>query len=196
MKSFLYRFFFSNSTKIAGWLPLAAVKISAAVVGAVVITGSGYYVVQVVSNNNNNNNNSSSSASSKLEFDDNAQNGLESKTHEEIQSGLDAKVAASKFAISINTNPVFPNASEEGNLNIINPSSNTFLTVVEIYTSDNRLVYKSGAIKPDQRIEKAKLSQSLDKGEYEATAYFLAYTPDTQEFVGKAGAKIKINILN
>lgn len=194
MINFLKKLFLGNGAKIAGWLPVTAVKIVSVTAAATLITASGYVAVKTVMNQIQKQ--ETGSSSSGLPFDENAQDGNVGKNKEEIKKQLDEQVEKSKFAISINTNPVFPTATEAGNLNIINAETNTYLMVVEIYTKDNQLVYKSGAIKPNQSIENAKLSKTLSKGEHEATAYFMAYTPDTQEYVGKAGAKVKINILN
>ena len=157
-----------KSGKTAVWLPIVLVVVALAVV-VIVLIYSGYFKKNNV----------------------NVINPVTTPT-----TSAATTQAGDKFAISINTDAVFPTASDEGNLNIINPSSNSCDMIVQIYTADNQLIYKSDVIKSGQHVEKAKLLKILAKGKYDATAYFLAYTPNTQEYIGKVGAKLKITILN
>lgn len=113
-----------------------------------------------------------------------------------IQEALNKKIEESMINISMNLNPVFEDGQSEGNLMIINDKSNNFIQVIEIYTEDtNELIYRSGGIPVGSKIENATLDVDLEKGDYDAVAYFIAVR-DTGEYVGKAGAKIKILVLN
>ena len=120
------------------------------------------------------------------------------ETTKSTQSKVDgaASFDSSEITISVNTSPVFPKGTEEGNINIICPISNKYDEKVEIYSEDNVLLYQSNFIKPGEEIGNVKLLKTLAKGEYKATAYFMAYTNDTHDYLGKAAAKISINVLN
>ena len=61
---------------------------------------------------------------------------------------------------------------------------------------NDKTVFKSGKIKPNQHIENAKLSKNLKKGEYEATATINAYDSDGETLIGVSAAKLIINIEN
>lgn len=130
--------------------------------------------------------------------DPNAVNdGQGNKTQKEIQEDLNQKVAESMINISMNMNPVFESGNSKGNLSIVNNQVNYYSQMVEIYRDDTQeLIYKSSAIPVGSRIDSAKLNVSLKKGTYNCTAYFNAIDHNTNTIVGKAGAKIKITILN
>ena len=74
---------------------------------------------------------------------------------------------------------------------------NKYVIDVEIkLDSNDKTVFKSGKIKPNQHIENAKLSKNLKKGEYEATATINAYDSDGETLIGVSAAKLIINIEN
>ena len=78
-----------------------------------------------------------------------------------------------------------------------NPPFNNYLIDVEIkLDSNNKTIFKSGKLKPNQYIEKAKLSRNLKKGEYEATATISAYDPESEQLLGVSVAKLIIAIEN
>lgn len=58
------------------------------------------------------------------------------------------------------------------------------------------LIYETGLIEPNHHIQSAKLDVELEKGEYLATAVFNAYDPETEEYIGSAGAKLTITVLS
>ena len=62
--------------------------------------------------------------------------------------------------------------------------------------SNNKTIFKSDKLKPNQYIEKAKLSRNLKKGEYEATATISAYDTESEELLGVSVAKLIIAIEN
>ena len=122
---------------------------------------------------------------------------LEGKTEEQIVEELNRIVEEGRFNISINTQPEFPDGSSPGNLCIENSPANHYLMVVEITLNDTgEQVYTSGALEPNYHIQEAKLDRALAKGTYPATATFYAYTADTQELVGTAGAEMQLIIQN
>jgi methionine-rich copper-binding protein CopC len=57
-------------------------------------------------------------------------------------------------------------------------------------------VYESGGIQPGQYIQYIELSEQLEAGRYPATAVFTAYTQDTHQIVGSAGAQLSLQILS
>ena len=106
-------------------------------------------------------------------------------------------VDRSMIAFSINTSPVFLNGTSKGNLLIENPGNNAKLLRVSIFlTETNEEIYSSKYLKPGTYIESAGLDKVLEKGTYNATAYFSAYDEETTEFIGQVGAQITITVQN
>jgi len=130
-----------------------------------------------------------------VEIDENAGE-IKETDFKAIQEELDKKIAETSINISMNTNPVFENGKSEGNLLITNDDMNVYMQVVEIVRDDTQeIIYTSKAIPVGKRIETAKLDVELPQGVYACTAYFNAIR-DNGDYVGKAAAKITINILN
>lgn len=133
-----------------------------------------------------------------LMYDDNASIGILpgidiDARRKELQEMLDR----SMIAFSINTTPVFLDGTSEGNLLIENPGNNAKLLQVRILIDDTREeVYASKYIKPGTYIENVKLDKVLEKGNYNATAYFSAYDEETTEYIGQTGAQITITVQN
>lgn len=122
---------------------------------------------------------------------------LENKTEEEIIAELNRVVDEGMFNISINTTPTFPDGKSEGPLQIENIPGNQYLMRVQIQLdATGEVLYETGLIEPNHHIQTAKLDVELEKGEYPATAVFNAYDPETEEYVGSAGAKMTIKVLN
>lgn len=133
-----------------------------------------------------------------LQYDDNAVSGVMpgvdlDERRKELQQILDENL----IAFSINTTPVFLNGTTEGNLLIENPGNNAKLLKITIVMNDtDEEIYASNYLKPGSYIESAKLSKVLEKGTYEATAYFSAYDEETAEYIGRTGAAITLSIEN
>lgn len=133
-----------------------------------------------------------------LLYDDNATAGIlpgvdVDERRKELQNMLDR----SMIAFSINTSPVFLNGTSEGNLLIENPGNNAKLLRVSILIDDTEEeVYASKYLKPGTYIENVKLDKVLEKGTYDATAYFLAYEEESGEYIGQTGAQITITVQN
>lgn len=70
------------------------------------------------------------------------------------------------------------------------------MQVMNTLDDTGELVYQTGLIEPNHHIQTAKLAVELEKGKYLATAVFNAYAPEAEEYVGSAGAKLTITVLN
>ena len=122
---------------------------------------------------------------------------LPGKSEEEVIAELNRVVDEGMFNISINTTPTFTNGKAEGPLQIENVPGNQYLMQVQITLDDTgELIYQTGLIEPNHHIQSAKLDVELEKGEYLATAVFNAYDPETEEYIGSAGAKLTITVLS
>lgn len=131
--------------------------------------------------------------------DDQTAGSLEGLTDAELQELMNQKVAEGSLMISINSLPEFPDGKSKGTLRLENSPQNRYLLVVKIYLrnadgSDGDLIYESGAIKPGNKIEEAKLDKELSKGTYPVTAYFEGYDIETQNYIGKAASQLDILI--
>ena len=133
-----------------------------------------------------------------LLYDDNATVGVMpgidvDERRKQLQEVLDR----SMIAFSINTSPVFLNGTAKGNLLIENPGNNAKLLKVSIKIDDTEEeVYASNYLKPGTYIESVALDKVLEKGTYNATAYFLAYDETDGEYIGQTGAQITITVQN
>lgn len=108
-------------------------------------------------------------------YDKNAEKGLlDGRTAEEVAELETQQVADGMLQVSINSNPVFLNGTEPGNLRIENAPGNPYDMRVTIRLADGQAVYESGCIKPNYHIENATLTVALAAGDYPATASFYA----------------------
>ncbi len=131
-------------------------------------------------------------------FDSNAQEGQAPyKTKEEIQEELNRIVEEGMFNISIASLIEFENGQAEADAWIENVPGNPYNMQVTITEDANpdRVLYESGAIKPNSYIQKIKLNDDLEPGEYPCTATFKALDPETNEEVGQAAAKVTIAVM-
>lgn len=115
---------------------------------------------------------------------------------DERRKQLQEVLDRSMIAFSINTSPVFLNGTAKGNLLIENPGNNAKLLKVSIKIDDTEEVYASNYLKPGTYIESVALDKVLEKGTYNATAYFLAYDETDGEYIGQTGAQITITVQN
>ncbi len=131
-----------------------------------------------------------------LEYDDNATAGIMpgvdiDQRRKELQEMLDR----SMIAFSINTSPVFLNGTSKGNLMIENPGNNAKLLQVRIIIDKaEEEIYASKLLKPGSYIDSVKLDKVLEKGTYDATAYFSAYDETSGEYIGQTGAQITLTV--
>jgi|GEM_PF-2461338 len=76
-------------------------------------------------------------------------------------------------------------ASKTAALQIANPIENRYLMAVEItLAGDDRVLFRSGYLKPNQRLESVTFDELPAAGTYEAVAYFCAVDFDTQDLLG------------
>lgn len=115
-------------------------------------------------------------------------------TAEELQEERDD----STISVELDAYPTFEDGTGEGNLNIVNPASNSVYLEVEITLDDTgEVIYNSGAMPPNSYIDNDKLSTVLEKGEYDATASVHAYDPENPEVeYNQAEFSLLITILN
>ena len=118
------------------------------------------------------------------------------KTREERQRELDAIVEEGMLAFSINATPFMNNGASTANLLIENPPGNGKRFTITIQRNDTEeVIYQSGYLDPEQYIDDVPLDVVLPKGEYPCTAYFDAYRIEDNVYIGRAGAEIKLYVL-
>ncbi len=118
-------------------------------------------------------------------------------TAEQIQEMMQRKADKSTFSFELNARPVFSDGNSEGNLRIANPPYSAYAIQVEISLDSNqKTIFKTIKLQPNQYIEKAKLFEQLESGEHAATATINAYDLETDELVGTSSAKLIITIDN
>lgn len=115
---------------------------------------------------------------------------------DEIQAELNRRVSEGELAISINNTLEFETGESEGLIRIENSEKNHYTMVVEMYLNDTgERIYQSGGIKPGYFLEKARLDQVLEKGDYPVTVHFKAYDEEGS-YMGEANAETVVRILN
>lgn len=114
---------------------------------------------------------------------------------DQAQQQRNAAVSKGMKHVSINPHSSFESGSALGNLGIEDAAQSQYSYVVSIMRDDTGdEVYKSGLLKPGYYIDKAHLSKSLPKGDYSATARFVAYKESGGEPIGAAVMKIIITV--
>jgi len=122
---------------------------------------------------------------------------LPGMTPEEIMEQMQKIADASHFSFKINSRPVLADGNAPANFRIENPSYNVYPMVVQIILNETEeVLFDSGGIMPNQYIESAKLTKTLEPGTYNATAVFNAYDPATGIHQGKAQAALIITVLS
>ena len=113
----------------------------------------------------------------------------------QIQEAIDHEVKDGYFNMSINTSvPVFEDNSAA--LGIKNIESNSYDCMVTVTLDDGREVYKSGGLAPGTELEMVTLTQTLEPGDYEATAVFDIYEQDEAHTVaGQTASKLTLHVL-
>ena len=113
----------------------------------------------------------------------------------QIQEAIDHEVKDGYFNMSINTSvPVFEDNSAA--LGIRNIESNQYDCTVTVTLDDGREVYKSAGLAPGTELEMVTLTQTLEPGDYEATAVFDIYEQDEAHTVaGQTASKLTLHVL-
>lgn len=131
-----------------------------------------------------------------IEFEDNVSMGIMPGVDmEQRLKELQEKLDKGMIAFSVNTNPVFSTGTAAGNLMLENPGNNAKLLIAKIVLNDTQeTVFTSKYIKPGSYMDQVKLDKVLEAGVYPATVYFEAYTEDTAEYIGQAGASVTLTV--
>ena len=98
------------------------------------------------------------------------------------------------FSYEINAKPVFESWDAEGDLKIENPSRNLYLMAVELVQDDGQVVFRSGYIRPGQKLEQAALDVRLAPGDHPLTALICAVDPQTLELLGILEQPVTVRI--
>lgn len=118
-------------------------------------------------------------------------------TAEQIKEMMQREADKSTFSFELNARPVFADGNSDGQLRIANPPYSAYNIQVEIKLDENqKTIFKTIKLQPNQYIEKAKLFEKLESGEYPATATINAYDLETDELVGTSTARLIITINN
>lgn len=118
-------------------------------------------------------------------------------TREQIEEILQLKADKSSFSFEVNSRPVFNDGKSEGNLRLANPPYNNYELEFEItLDKDNKSIFKSKRLSPNQYIENAKLQKNLEKGSYNATTIITAYDKETGTSKGTSYVKLIITVEN
>lgn len=113
----------------------------------------------------------------------------------EVQEELDRVVDEGMFNISIASAIIVDPQTNEGTANIENIAANRYFMQVDIFRDDTgEKLYSSKLIKPGYSIATIQLEETLEPGEYPATAIFSAITQDEMKLYGTAGAQITIYV--
>lgn len=112
------------------------------------------------------------------------------------QEELNQVVDEGMLAFSINATPFMENGASTANLLVENPPGNGKRFTITIRRNDTgEEIYKSGYLDPEQYIDDVPLDVELEKGEYPCTAYFDAYQISDNAYIGRAGARITLYVL-
>ena len=130
------------------------------------------------------------------QLDDNGkaiEGAIESKTPEEILEDL--KKAQVNVTDKLSSHIFFSSGKTgtEGSWTVENLEANNVIMQCEVYL-DYRLIAKSVPIKPNQHIENITLSEDINPGQYDVIAYVNYFKLDTNEYLSKAGFKIKLTV--
>jgi hypothetical protein len=159
------------------------------------IVGIGIYVVYTSNPKENMPADVSSSGESKrLDDNGNAVDGsAQSKTPEQVLDEL--KKAQINVTDKLSSHILFPcgKAGTQGSWVVENVKTNNVIIQCEVFL-DDKLIAKSVPIKPNQHIETITLSKDVKAGIYDVTAYINYFKLDTNEYISKAGFKVKLTV--
>ena len=117
------------------------------------------------------------------------------KTQEQIIADLNANVQEGMMNISVATVMQGKEGSDMVNVRFENIAANHWDQKCTITLDETgEVLWQSGAIKPGQSIDDAKLSRTFDAGAYPVTATVTGYDSDTHEEKGKLAGKVTLYI--
>lgn len=99
----------------------------------------------------------------------------------------------SNFNLMVFPKAAFSASTGEGTFKVKNPNANAYpINVDLINKSTGSIVYSSGAIYPGEEINKVKLDQLIEAGEYEMSAEVTVYNAETKLKQGIVGAEVSV----
>lgn len=120
---------------------------------------------------------------------------LPGKSEEEITALLNDIVKEGMVNVGIAAEPIFEEGGKKGRLGIENIPGNTYSFQVDLVLEDGTLVYESGLIEPGYYVEYVELNQTLQSGDYNATAIFTTYSLDeTEDEIARAEIEIILHV--
>lgn len=116
--------------------------------------------------------------------------------HNEEQERLNALAEESRVYCIISSAPYFQDIDSKGSLFISNPKESKYYTQVVIKTDDDKEMYVSPLLAPDEKIETDYLTnKDFKPGSYHCNAYFNYYTSkDSSSYLGSMCAEINVVI--
>jgi cell division protein YceG involved in septum cleavage len=123
---------------------------------------------------------------------------LPGKSQQEITELLNAKVEEGMVDIGMSAEPIFEYNGKKGRLGIENIAANhySFQVTIKLDETDEK-IYESGIIDPGYYIEYAELEQTLQAGDYPATATFTTYSLDeTEDKIAEIKVKLKLHVMD
>jgi hypothetical protein len=114
------------------------------------------------------------------------------------QERLNALAEDSRVYCIISSSPYFPDSDSMGSLFISNPEESKYFTQVVIKAEDNREMYISPILAPNEKIEYDYLTnRDFEQGSHKAYAYFNYYArngEETGDYLGSMCAEITVVI--
>lgn len=118
------------------------------------------------------------------------------KEYNDEQERLNALAEESRVYCIISSSPYFQNIESKGSLSISNPKESKYYTQVVIKTEDDKEMYVSPLLAPDEKIESDYLTnKDFTPGNYHCYAYFNYYSSEeSSSYLGSMCAEINIVI--
>jgi hypothetical protein len=112
------------------------------------------------------------------------------------QERLNALAEESRVYCIISSAPYFQDIDSKGSLSISNPKESKYYTQVVIKTDDDKEMYVSPLLAPDEKIESDYLTnKDFKAGSYHCNAYFNYYaSKDSSSYLGSMCAEINVVI--
>jgi len=112
------------------------------------------------------------------------------------QERLNALAEESRVYCIISSAPYFQDIDSKGSLSISNPKESKYYTQVIIKTDDDKEMYVSPLLAPDEKIESDYLTnKDFKAGSYHCNAYFNYYaSKDSSSYLGSMCAEINVVI--
>jgi len=99
------------------------------------------------------------------------------------------------FTYSVSRKVAVDAAAKTGTMRITNPVENVHLMAVEVtLAGEDTVLYRSGYLKPNQRIETVTFDELPPVGTYDAVVYFCAVDFETKELLGILEQPIKLEV--